>query len=89
MLRLIEPLIAFRNRRRLAFAAKKMRPIIEERQAIIEHNMKNKEHQMNAPVRCNINQSPLTISCIFRPSTNLSLGNRRTCFKTSWRKPQN
>jgi len=46
---LLEPLIAFRNRRRIAFAAKKLRPIFEERKAIIEHNMKNKEDQMKVP----------------------------------------
>ena len=57
VLRLLEPLISFRNRRRIAFATKIMTPIIEERRAIIEHNMKNKEDQLDVPVRCTINRS--------------------------------
>lgn len=47
---LLEPLISFRNRRRLAFARKILTPIIEERRAIIEHNMKNKQDQVDVPV---------------------------------------
>ena len=48
--RLVEPIIAFQNRRRLNFAMKKLRPLLEERKAIIEHNSREKDNQLEEPV---------------------------------------
>ncbi|KAF8432587.1 cytochrome P450, partial [Terfezia claveryi] len=46
---LVEPLLSFRNRRRIAFAAKKLTPIIEERKAIIERNSKDESSSPEEP----------------------------------------
>ena len=56
--RLVEPLVSFRNRRRMAFAATKLTPIIEERKAIIERNSKG--DSLEEPV-CRIPASVLVL----------------------------
>ncbi|KAF8428991.1 cytochrome P450 [Tirmania nivea] len=46
---LVEPLVSIRNRRRLAFAARKLTPIIEERRAIIERNSRDESNTLEEP----------------------------------------
>ena len=84
ILRLIEPLIAFRNRRRIAFAAKKLKPIFEERKAIIEHNKKN-EKQIKAPVRHNANY-PLIVFLVPGLTYLLGIGGPASTYHRGSRK---